>query len=74
MKNVFKLFLVTLLFTISNNVFAQTEKPIICKTGVYIKTIKVNQVDENFDVQFYWWTRVDSIDLNKDYSFIKDII
>ena len=73
MKNVFKLFLVTLLFAISNNVFAQTEKPIICKTGVYIKTIKVNQVDENFDVQFYWWTRVDSIDLNKDYSFIKDI-
>ena len=73
MKNVFKLFLVTLLFAISNNVFAQTEKPIICKTGVYIKTIKVNQVDENFDVQFYWWTRVDSIDLNKDYTFIKDI-
>jgi hypothetical protein len=73
MKNVFKLILVTLLFTISNNVFAQTEKPVICKTGVYIKTIKVNQVDENFDVQFYWWTRVDSIDLKQDYSFVKDI-
>ena len=73
MNNIFKLLLVTLLFTISNNVIAQNEKPIICKTGVYIKTLKINQVDENFDVQFYWWTRVDSIDLKQDYSFVKDI-
>jgi len=73
MNNIYKLLLVTLLFTISNNVIAQNEKPIICKTGVYIKTLKINQVDENFDVQFYWWTRVDSIDLKQDYSFVKDI-
>jgi hypothetical protein len=37
MNNIYKLLLVTLLFTISNNVIAQNEKPIICKTGVYIK-------------------------------------
>jgi hypothetical protein len=73
MKKNLKLLLVTLVFTISNNAMSQTVKPIICKTGVYIKTIKINQVDENFDVQFYWWTRVDSIDINKDYSFIKEI-
>ncbi len=73
MKNVLKIVLVTLLFVISNTTLAQTDNPIICKTGVYIKTIKINQVDENFDVQFYWWTRVDSIDLKKDYSFVKEI-
>jgi hypothetical protein len=73
MKNVLKLLLVTLVLFITNNNIAQTNKPIVCKTGVYIKTLKINQVDENFDVEFYWWTRVDSIDLNKDYSFVKEI-
>ena len=73
MKNALKIVLATLVFIISNNTLAQTDNSIICKTGVYIKTIKINQVDENFDVQFYWWTRVDSIDLKKDYSFVKEI-
>jgi hypothetical protein len=46
------------------------------KNRSYVKQgciLKINQVDENFDVQFYWWTRVDSIDLKQDYSFVKDI-
>jgi hypothetical protein len=70
MKNWFFLILFTAAFIPS---IAQVQAPINCKTGVYIKTLKVNQVEENFDVQFYWWTRVDSIDIKKDYAFIKDI-
>jgi hypothetical protein len=44
-----------------------------CKYGVYIKTLKVNQTDENFDVVFYWWLRVDSIDVALDYTGVGDI-
>jgi hypothetical protein len=49
------------------------ENPIVCKTGIYIKTLKINQPDEDFNILFYWWIRVDSIDLNKDYKMISDI-
>jgi hypothetical protein len=73
MKTAIKLLLIIQILFISSYLNAQNSKPILCKTGVFIKTVKVNQVDENFDVQFYWWTRVDSIDLTKDYSFVKEI-
>lgn len=49
------------------------ESQIICKAGFYVKTIKINQTDENFDVLLYYWLRVDSIEIGKDYSGIKDI-
>lgn len=49
------------------------ENPIICKTGIYIKTLKLNQPDEEFNILFYWWIRVDSIDLNEDYKKVVDI-
>ena len=41
-----------------------------CKSGIYIKSIKLNEAEERFDALFYWWFRVDSIDLTKDYSTI----
>lgn len=44
-----------------------------CKYGVYIKTLKVNQSDENFNVVLYWWLRVDSVDVALDYSGVGDI-
>ncbi len=47
--------------------------PIRCKTGIYIKTIKINQPEEEFDILFYWWIRVDSIDIYKDYKKVKEI-
>lgn len=49
------------------------ENPIKCKTGIYIKTLKLNQPDEEFNILFYWWIRVDSIDLNEDYKKVADI-
>lgn len=49
------------------------EQLTVCKYGVYIKTLKVNQAEENFDVVLYWWLRVDSIDLASDYSGVGDI-
>jgi hypothetical protein len=47
--------------------------PLICKTGVYIKTVRIHQADELFEVLFYWWIRVDSVDVNRDYSHVADI-
>ena len=29
-------------------------------------------MDETFEVNFYYWLRVDSINLNKNYEFIKN--
>jgi hypothetical protein len=51
----------------------EKDRPIICKTGIYIKTLKINQPDEEFNILFYWWIRVDSIDINEDYKKITDI-
>jgi hypothetical protein len=51
----------------------ENENPIICKTGIYIKTLKINQPDEEFNILFYWWIRVDSIDITQDYKKIGDI-
>lgn len=49
------------------------EQPIVCKSGFYIKTIRVNETEENFEVLLYYWLRVDSIEIGKDYSGIKAI-
>jgi hypothetical protein len=46
--------------------------PVKCKIGIYIKTLKVNQLDEEFTAQFYWWARVDSINPKVDYSWVTD--
>jgi hypothetical protein len=51
----------------------QKSEPIICKTGVYIKTVRIHQADELFEVLFYWWIRVDSVDVNGDYSHVSNI-
>ena len=48
-------------------------EPIICKTGIYIQTIQIHQQEEVFDVLFYWWFRVDSVDPKIDYADIADI-
>ena len=69
-RNNYVLFLF-FLFVQFNNLDAQ--KIINCKTGIYLKTIKINQIDETFDVDFYYWLRVDSINLNENYEFIKDV-
>ena len=52
---------------------SKAQNPLKCKVGIYVKTIKINQTDETFDVSFYWWLRVDSIDTKKDYSYVKNI-
>ena len=44
-----------------------------CKVGIYIKTIQIHQTEETFNAVFFWWLRVDSIDINKDYSHIKNL-
>jgi hypothetical protein len=49
------------------------EEVINCKVGYYVKTIRINQSEETFDVLFYYWLRVDSIDITKDYSHVKTI-
>ena len=46
---------------------------IICKTGIYIQTIQIHQQEEVFDVLFYWWFRVDSVDPKINYADIADI-
>ena len=48
-------------------------EPIVCKTGIYIQTIQIHQQEEVFDVLFYWWFRVDSVDPKIDYVDIADI-
>ncbi len=47
--------------------------PVVCKTGVYIKTLRIDQVGEKFEAQFYWWLRVDDIDPTKSYDFVRSI-
>ena len=47
--------------------------PVKCKVGIYIKTLQIKQTEETFDAVFYWWLRVDSIDITKDYTFVKSI-
>ena len=49
------------------------EEVINCKVGFYVKTIRINQSEETFDVLFYYWLRVDSIDVDKDYSHVKSM-
>lgn len=49
------------------------EEIIDCKVGFYVKTIRINQSEETYDVLFYYWLRVDSIDITKDYSHVKTI-
>lgn len=51
----------------------ESEGPVICKTGIYVKTIRIHEAEELFEVLFYYWVRVDSIDVNKDYSHVSNI-
>ena len=50
-----------------------SEGPTICKTGIYVKTIRIHEAEELFEVLFYYWVRVDSIDVNTDYSHVSNI-
>ena len=50
--------------------FAQ--EPVKCQFGIYAKTLRINQAEETFETFFYWWLRVDSIQPNIDYSFVKE--
>jgi len=49
------------------------DEVINCKVGFYVKTVRINQSEETFDVLFYYWLRVDSIDIEKDYSHVKSV-
>jgi hypothetical protein len=51
----------------------ETPAPIRCKTGIFIKTLRIHQTEEQFEVMFYWWLRVDSADINTDYTDIAAI-
>ena len=51
----------------------ETNTQVNCKVGIYIKTIQIKQTEETFDAVFYLWLRVDSIDITKDYTFVKNI-
>ncbi len=51
----------------------ETNTQVKCKVGIYIKTIQIKQTEETFDAVFFWWLRVDSIDITKDYSFVKSL-
>lgn len=80
MKNRIAFLILTLLSTILSTANTTPpsksiaeEQPIKCKTGIYIKTLKLNQPDEEFTITFYWWIRVDSIDVNEDYKKVSDI-
>lgn len=80
MKNRIAFLILTLLSTILSTANTPPpsksiaeDKPIKCKTGIYIKTLKLNQPDEEFTILFYWWIRVDSIDVNEDYKKVSDI-
>ena len=58
-------------------VFAQAAEevssPIRCKTGLFVKTLRIHQAEEQFEVMFYWWLRVDSADITADYTDISAI-
>jgi hypothetical protein len=56
-----------------HNTGEEVEEPILCKVGIYIKTIRLIESEELFEVMFYYWLRVDSVDYNKDYSEISNI-
>lgn len=61
----FLVFLISSLHSIGQN-------QIKCHFGIYTKTLRINQAEETFETFFYWWLRVDSIQPNTDYSFVKD--
>jgi hypothetical protein len=51
----------------------QEKKPIHCKTGIYIKTIKIHESEELFEVLFYYWLRIDSMTPDIDTAEITSI-
>ena len=52
---------------------SESISPIRCKTGIFIKTMRIHQTEEQFEVMFYWWLRIDSADITADYSEISAI-
>ena len=62
-------FLVNFLFCESK---CTAQEPLKCHFGIYAKTLRINQAEETFETFFYWWLRVDSIQPNIDYSFVKE--
>jgi hypothetical protein len=63
------IFLIVLLFFTSRCI---AQEPVKCHFGIYAKTLRINQAEETFETFFYWWLRVDSIQMNVDYSFVKE--
>jgi len=68
-----QLVLLFLLFSFFPSHFLKAQGPTKCKVGIYIKTIKINSTEESFEAAFYFWLRVDSIDIKRDYTFVRDI-
>lgn len=57
----------------SNNAINSPLKSIKCKTGIYIKNLRIDQANEEFTILFYWWIRVDSIDDDFNSEKVKQI-
>lgn len=67
------LFIQSICLCMSQSTMNSPSKSIKCKTGIYIKNLRINQGDEEFTVVFYWWIRVDSIDKNFNAQKVKQI-
>jgi hypothetical protein len=79
MKKLLFLFVVFFFSSIHNLDAQESEQPIKCNVGIYVKTLRIHQADEMFESLFYWWMRVDSIESNlskaelkEKYEFISD--
>jgi len=60
------LFIQSICLSMGQNQMSLPSKSVRCKTGIYIKNLRIDQANEEFTVLFYWWIRVDSI--GKDFN------
>ena len=65
------LFTHSICFSMIKNTTNSPLKTIKCKTGIYIKNLRIDQANEEFTVLFYWWIRVDSIEKGFDAQKVK---
>ncbi len=57
----------------SQNKLSLPSRSVRCKTGIYIKNLRIDQANEEFKVLFYWWIRVDSIEKGFNAQKVKQI-
>ena len=73
LKSIVVIFSILASFSSLKAQVSESISPIRCKTGVFIKTMRIHQTEEQFEVMFYWWLRIDSADITTDYSDIAAI-